>query len=141
MGVLNVGVDFGSAAAAADQARNPAPAGVYDLRVAEILLTDDHGQPLTTKKGKPQFIAVLEIFNSSNAALNGKKIKHWVMIPTNGDLSAVGFLVDFTKAIGKPWSGSSINTDEFLNQVCRANVSINKPDPSKSGFNNIESFI
>src|SRR3990172_6534874 len=127
MAQINVGVDFAGAQQASDAVRNPAPRGVYELRVAEILENDESGSPIKTKKGNPMFIANLEIFNAPNPELNGKKFRHYVMIPTQGNLSVVGFLVDFAKACGRPWSGSSIDPQMFLGATFRANVGITAP--------------
>jgi len=142
MTMINVGVDFAGAKQAAEAMRNPAPIGVYDLRVVEVLEKDENGEPLKTKKGNPMFIAIVEIFNSPAKELNGKKFRHYVMTPTSGNLSVAGFLVDFAEACGRPWNGATFDPQSCLGASFKANVGISAPrEEGKTGFNNIDSFI
>lgn len=137
MALINVGIDFAGAKEASDARMKPADPGVYNLRVVEVLENDANGNPLKSKKGNPQFIPVCEIFNSSNPAFNGKKIRQFITVPTGGDLSSVGFLVDFASACNRPWSGGSFDPQDFLNAEFVANVSVSEDGK----WNNIVSYV
>lgn len=128
--IIELGVNFTTAQEASNALMLPAPTGVYQLQVNGIEL----GQ---TKKGKQRLMWIMQIVNSTDSSLNGKKVSYFTNIPSAVDVSGVGFLVQITNALGKPWSGSVINTDDYLGLVCRANLGVS--DDGK--WNNIISFV
>ncbi len=130
MPVIEIGVDFNKAQIESEKVMLPAPAGVYALQVLNI-------ESGVTQKGKGRLMWIMQVVNSTDPTFNGKKVNYFTNIPTATELSGIGFLVQVTKALGKPWGGTSINTDDYIGSMCKANIGIS--DDGK--WNNIISFI
>jgi flavin-binding protein dodecin len=130
MAVINVGVDFESAQAAADEAMALAPEAVYDVQVMSV----EEGN---TKAGRPRLKFNLQIVNAPDPSVNGKKIGYFCNLPHQGDNSGVGFLIAICNGLGKPWVNDEIDTDAFVGCDARANVGISKDKK----WNEITSFV
>lgn len=129
--VIELGVDFNKAQKEADALMQPAPAGVYQLQVSSI----EAG--VSKNSGRGRLMWLMQIVNSSDPSFNGKKVTYFTNIPTATDTTGIGFLVQITNALKKPWNGTTINTDDYLGQICKANIGIS--DDGK--WNNIISFV
>lgn len=87
-----------------------------------------------TKKGRPQLTFELEVIEHSNPDFNGKKLFYYAPLPDGTNMKGIGFLVNITKALGKPWEGTKMNTEDYLTRSCVANV---EPDGE---YTKIKSF-
>lgn len=128
--IVEMGVDFNLAQKQSSLAMSPAPAGVYTLQVISV-------EGGVSKRGKGRLMWMLQIVNATEPTLNGKKVSYFTNIPTADDMTGVGFVVQLTKALGKPWNGTSLNTDDYIGLTASANVGVS-PDGK---WNNIISFI
>lgn len=128
--IIELGIDFNAAQKEAEKAMQPAPIGVYELQVSTI-------EPGVTKTGKGRLMWIMQIVNNADATLNGKKVSYFTNIPTPTDISGIGFLVQLTNALRKPWNGQSFNTDDYLGLTCRANLGISEDGK----WNNVVSFV
>ena len=132
---INLGIEHGEAEEEAKEAMKTLPPGTYDLSCIGC----KPGEYSKTKRPMLEF--EFEVVNSSE--WNGKKLRHTCPLPENGNNSGIGFLTEVTRALGNPWTGASINTEDYIQRSCQANV-INS-DPSKDAqgrtFANIKSFV
>ena len=128
--IVEMGVDFNLAQKQAELATAPAPTSVYTLQVTSV-------EAGVSKKGRGRLMWMLQIVNAVDPSLNGKKVSYFTNIPTHDDMTGVGFVVQLTKALGKPWNGTTLNTDEYLGLTATANVGVS-PDGK---WNNIISFV
>ena len=137
MGRVNVGVSIADAEDIARKQESPAPVGLYELQCIRCQDTDDEGNTLTTKKGRPQVVFHLAIVGASDPDLNGKTIRVYCPLPHNGDMTWISRLVNTTKGLGKPYSSLGFETEDYVGVSGRANVTI-----SKDGiWNEIESWL
>lgn len=128
--IIETGIDFGAAQAEAAKAMAPAPEAVYTLQVNSY----EAGE---TKKGQARLMWKVSIVESADPAFNGKNINHFTNLPDNGNMTGVGFLIDFLNAVGCPWEGSSFDPDIVIGKTCRANVGISEDGK----WNNVVSFV
>jgi len=110
----------------------PVPAGPYTFRVVSVEVS-------TSKKQNPMLVWSLDIIENPNPDYNGKSVKHYAVLPGEGQ-TKVGFalknLIDICKAVNKPYTGTSLTTEEYIGLTCKANVSI-----GDRGWNQIDSFV
>lgn len=94
------------------------------LENADYDFTVTGAEVTTTQKGRPQIKWQLTFLNPENGRKN--IITHNTVLPWNGpdgmDVSGVGILVAFCKAVGLPWSGTTIDTDAYIGRTGRATV-------------------
>jgi len=134
MPIVDLKTSFDDAKEESDKLMQPLPAGPYEVLCNACTLEQ-------YKSGRPCVKFEFSVVGNANPVLNGKKIFHSCPLPHNGTNSGLGFLVDVTKALGSPWAGSSINTDDYPGRTATANI-IQEPDkvnPAKL-YNNIKSF-
>lgn len=103
--------------------------GSYKLMCMEI----EAGE---SSKGRPQLKFTFNVADHPNADFNGKKLMYWCSLPHAGSSAGIGFLLDVTTALGKPWQGASLVTEDYIGMFCTANV-----DKNKQGYMNIVSFV
>ena len=129
--IVTVGIDFAAAQKEAEAQIAPAPTGVYTLQCADVKVGEK------AKSGRPMILWLFKIVNSPNPDLNGKTVRHRTIDPSDGDTSGIGFLTDVTAGLGKPWKGTSFNTDDYRGATCKVNLGISEDGK----WNNIDSFI
>lgn len=130
MPVIDLGINFETAAVEAEKFRNPAPDGIYQLQCKScgVHISD---------KGNQSLEWIFSIVNCPDQAINGKRVRKYTALPSGGSLSGIGFLVDITRALGRPWSGAQLTTEEYIGLTCTANLS--KTDDGK--WNEVDSFV
>lgn len=126
MPFVEVGLDFESA----EKISGPIPEGDYDVQVTSVTLGETG--PNSKVPGSPMLKWEFEVINSSNVNLNGRKLFLNMPIP-RGDGKGLNFLVATCKALGRPWSGQGLNTDDYLGRTCKAKVTI---EEYNGAFNN-----
>ncbi len=131
---INLGLSHEEANAESQEAMKTLPPGAYDLSCTGCK-PDQYGS------GRPCIQFEFEVVN--HAEFNGKKLRHSCPLPYQGSNSGIGFLVDVTTAMGVPWTGASINTEDYVSRSCRANVINSDPSKDDQGrvFANIKSFV
>lgn len=134
MPTIELGVDFNIAKEEDDKNRQPLKPGVYTMTCVAVEMGE-------SKKGRPMLIFDLETSSNSDAASNGKKFKSFCPLPHNGDNSGIGFLLNVTKALGKPWVGNQITTEDYIGLQCAANLADGKPNDDGHVFSQIKSFV
>ena len=130
MALIDVGVDFSMAQVEAEKSMKPAVKGVYELQVSSVELGE-------TKEGIPRLMFKLDIVNSPNPDYNGKGMTYFANLPHNGQLKGIGYLTQILSALGKPWTGTQLDTDSLIGLRCRANVGISKDGK----WNQVDSFV
>ena len=129
MPIIEVGETFSKGEEVSEKQRFKLPEEPFDLMCTVC-------QATTSSKGNPQVEFTLGTQGHTNPDFNGKKLMYWAPLPHDGNNRGIGFLVDITKALGKPWDGSSLNTEDYPTRTCRANIIIDK-----EGYNKIKSFV
>lgn len=122
---IDLGLDFEKAEAiVAEQRRAPTP-GDYTLQCTDIKPGVSGDQ--SKVPGRPMLNFELSIVN--NADFSGKKVFYNTMLPyadpLNGNkllTSGLGFLVDLTKALGQPWTGGKLRTEDYIGRTCNATL-------------------
>ena len=111
------------------------PIGSYTMVCTSV-------EQATSKNGRPRLDFMLEVVENGNPDFNGKGIRYFAPLPHEGNTKGMGFLTQVCVALGKPWAGASLNTEDYQGRTCTANVEQNpsKTDPTKI-FNNIKSFV
>lgn len=132
---INLGISHEEGEAEAKEAMKTLPPDAYDFNCVGCR----PGVYPTSKRPHIEF--ELEVVNS--AEWNGKKIKHKCPLPEDGNNSGIGFLTEVTRALGSPWTGTTFNTEDYVNRSCRANVINSNPEDDAQGrtFANIKSFV
>lgn len=115
MPIINLESSFDDAKIEGEKQKLKLPVGTHKVICKNAELKE-------SKKGTPQLEWTFEVVESQNKDLNGKQLKSWTPLPHNGNNRGIGFIVDLTAAFGKPWSGSEINTDDYIGQTCNVNV-------------------
>lgn len=139
MAIINTGMDFQEASEAVAEATSPAPAGPYSLQLIELAVENKSGEPYVDKNGLSFMIGRLEIVGNENASLNGKRVT-CLCYPPSDNVEDAGMsqgLIDLMNAVGKPYEGSSFDTDDYAGLQCEANLGIQKGGK----YNEIASFI
>ena len=116
MPLIEVGVDFNAAEEATKI--QPLPEGDYEFQIesAEIVQCGENSKT----PGRPMVKWTLRTINADDPQHNNRPLFYNTPLPwTNPqtgefDDSALGFLVALTKAVGRPWNGTSLNTDEYI---------------------------
>ena len=127
MPTVELGSDFSVAEEESKKAREKLPADAYDLMCTACEVVE-------SKKGTPQLRFSFEVQNNANPDFNGKKISHWCPLPHEGQ-AYLGFLVDVINALGKPWQGASLDTEDYPTRSCIANIVID------GDYNRIKGFV
>lgn len=130
MPLLDLGVSYNEAKVEGDKQKLRLTIGQYKLMCKEVALKK-------SSKDTPQAEWSFDVVDNVNPDFNGKQLKTWTPLPVNGNLKGIGFLVDVTAALGKPWTGDKLNTDDYITKTCLANIIIDE----KTGYNRIESFV
>jgi len=143
MPVIDLGVDYSSVE---DMDKfDPMPNGTYEFSVASI-------EEKTSQKGRPMLKWTFRIpFDGSE-----RKLSYFTVLPWQKDgewdLSGMGMLVSVTKALGRPWTGQSLSTEDFLGlggqmEVVQKPKQIKGPDgvytddPDGDVVNDIKKFV
>jgi len=143
MPTINLGVDFSDVKDS--DVFEPLPNATYDFTVYSV-------EEKTAASSRPMLKWVLTIIHEGkerklfyNTVLPWMKDGEW-------DLSGMGMLVGLTKALGKPWTGTQLSTEDYLGLAGRADVH-QKPkqikqsdgsyadDPSGGAVNDIRKFV
>lgn len=109
---IEIGIDFDTA----EKASGPIPDGDYDVQLVDSNLGETG--PNSKVPGTPKIDWIFEVINNSHSDYNGRKLFMTTVLSSNG----AGILVSLTKALGKPWSGTKIDTDDYLQHTCKAKV-------------------
>lgn len=112
---IEIGINFDEA----EKLSGPIPADDYDVQCtgAEVGETG----PNSKNPGTPKIDWEFSVINSSNPAFNGRRLFMSTIIP-HGDMKGLNFIVAATKAMGKKWSGSRLNTEDYIGSLCKAKV-------------------
>jgi len=85
----------------------PLPPGTYQFTVQSIEQT-------TSKEGRPMLKWIYAIVHDGK----NNKLSYYTVLPwlVNGqvDTGGVGMLVAATKAVGNPWTGQTLDTEDYL---------------------------
>ncbi len=132
---INLGLSHDEGEAQAKEAMKVLPPGTYEL----VCTGCKPGVYATSKRPHLEF--EFEVVNDSE--YSGKKLRHTCPLPENGNNSGIGFLTEVTRALGNPWTGASIMTEDYLQRGCSANVINSDPAKDTQGrtFANIKSFV
>lgn len=124
---IEIGLDFMAAEQEVTESRKPAEIGDYTLQVIEIRASASG--PTSKVPGRPMLGWELAIIG--HPTYNGKRVFYNTMLPyadpNNGNklnTSGISFLVDITKALGQPWQGGKLRTEEYIGKTCRATIGI-----------------
>lgn len=122
MPTIDLGVDFSSVK---DMDKFPVlPAGSAQFYVEQIETVKTG--PNSKTPGRPMLNWTLVFAHpdtGQKCPLTWRTVLPWIPPGTQEiDVSGCGNLVAVCKATGKPWAGSQINTDEYLNVSGSANV-------------------
>jgi hypothetical protein len=120
MPIVDLNVDFSTVQ---DEDKYPVvPNGEYDFTIVVC----DHAK---TQAGRPQIKWRLEVMDPET----GKPVKigyntvlPWITPEGQQDTGGVGLLVSLCKAVGRPWTGMQLNTDDYIGLSGRA-VVVQKP--------------
>lgn len=109
---LDIGCDFD----AAEKLSGAIPEGDYKVQVSEVKL----GETGANSKipGTPKIDWEFTVIEHQEFA--GRKL--FMTTPVSPDGKGLNYLVALTKALGKPWSGKSLNTENYVGLSCRARV-------------------
>ena len=129
MPTVKIGTAFAEGEEISEKQRLKLPDDAYVIMCTECVST-------TSSKGNPQLQFTFETQNNPNPDYNGKKLMYWAPLPHDGNNKGIGFLVDVTRALGKPWEGDSLNTEDYPTRTCTVNVIVDK-----EGYNKIKSFV
>lgn len=95
----------------------PMPNGTYEFTVAEV---DVQASKSSTPPGRPMLKWTLKFpFENSERQLSTYTVLPWV-VDEDQIVSGVGQLVAITKAIGQPWVGQKIVTEDYLGKKGKA---------------------
>ena len=143
MPTIDLGVDF-------EDVKNedqfePLPNATYDFTVASC-------EPKTALSGRPMIKWTFDIIYEGRA----RKLFHNTVLPWTKDgeldVSGIGMLVAVCKALGRPWSGGQITTEDYLGLAGACEV-YQKPkqvkdvtgqyvdDPEGGVVNDIKKFV
>lgn len=109
---IEIGIDFDTA----EKMSGPMPDGDYDVQCIDASLGETG--PNSKNPGTPKIDWQFEVINNSNPDYNGRRLFSTTVISQSGS----GSLVALTKALGKPWKGTKISTDDYLGCSCKAKV-------------------
>jgi len=85
----------------------PLPPGTYSFRVQSV-------EALTSKKGRPMLKWTYAIVHEAKEyKLSYYTVLPW-MVDGKVDTGGVGMLVSATKAVGLPWTGQQLVTEDYL---------------------------
>lgn len=103
----------------------PAPAGIYEIKIADATDIDKEGNPLKSKKsGCPMVKCRLEIVNAQE--WTGTTFWHYVTFMPKSQRGAT-MAVQFLKTIGEPWDGSiDVDPSAWLGRTFKAKVKLEK---------------
>jgi len=113
---IDVCIDFQKAEAEVEESRKPPAPSNYEARC--VAADVKNSGPNSKMPGRPYINWTVEIINSPD--FNGKKIFHMTQLPwanpDTGEIvtSGIGFLVDLTKAMNKPWVGGKLETSDYI---------------------------
>jgi len=143
MPVVDLNVDFETIKDA--DVFEPLPDGTYEFMVASC-------EAKTAKSGRPMLKWTFRVLHEGKQ----HNLFYNTVLPYMNkgelDLGGVGMLVAVCKALGKPWTGSAINTDDYLGSTGMAEI-YQKPkqslqpdgtyadDPSGIRVNDIKKFV
>jgi hypothetical protein len=146
MPVVDLGVDYTDVQN--EDKFEPLPGGTYDFTIAAV-------ESKQSAKGRPMIKWKLAVnHDGQRRVLFYNTVLPWDN-PETGELDAggVGMLVGLCKAVGKPWTGSSIDTDSYVGLGGTAEV-VQKPgrsqdpatgewveDPNADPQNDVKKFV
>jgi len=139
---IEIGLDFAEAEREVEEQRRPASQGDYTLQVDAPPDLKASGQQ-SKSPGRPYLNWRLSIINDSS--FQGKKVFYSTPLPwTNPttqqlETSGINFLVDLTKALGKPWAGGKLQTEAYVGLTCKARVGV-KMDNKGQPQNEVQLF-
>ena len=134
MAKVELGMDFNSAQGAVDEERKQVPTGTYRGRCFKCELTQTG--PKSKSPGRPMLVFHMELVNAGE--FDGKEFRYWAVLPHGDTQTGLGNLIAATNALGKPWEGSSIDTDDYLSKEAEINL-VNEPTENGS-FTSIKSL-
>ena len=119
--MIDVGIDF-SAAEEASKIQ-PLPEDDYTLQIEKV----EEREAKTS--GRPMLNWTLSVVNAEDPKHNGRKIFYNTMLPYRDDsgeliTKGVGFLVDFVKASGQTWEGTSLDPESLVGNTLGATIGI-----------------
>jgi len=147
MPIVDLNVDFSQVQ---DEDKYPVvPNGEYDFTIVAC----DHA---TTQAGRPQIKWRLEVMDPDTnkpVKIGYNTVLPWVTPEGKQDAGGVGLLVSLCKAVGLPWTGTQLDTDDYIGRIGRAVVVqkpgrvqneegkwVNDDDPSNK-VNDIKKFV
>ena len=134
MAKIELGMDFNTADNAVKEERKSVPTGTYRSRCFKCELTQTG--PKSKSPGRPMLVFHMELVNAGE--FDGKEFRYWAVLPHGDVQTGLGNLIAATTALGKPWEGSSIDTDDYLMKEAEINL-MEEPSPNGT-FTAIKSF-
>ena len=128
---IDLGIDFETAEKEVAESRKPVAIGDYSIQVTDI--KPGVGGESSKNPGRPLLNWELSIIGHPD--YTGKKLFYNTSLPwadpSNGNrllTSGLNFLTDLTKALGHPWAGRAIQTEQYIGLTCHVTVghTINK---------------
>ena len=143
MPVIDLGVDFTDVKDM--DVFEPLPNGTYDFIVASV-------EPKKSAAGRPMIKWTFKVNHE------GKEYKLFynTVLPyfhdNEWDMGGVGMLVSTTKALGKPWTGQTLETEDYIGlsgacEVMQKPKQVKQPDgsyaddPNGAVVNDINKFV
>lgn len=118
--LVEIGATFKEAEKAAEF--KTVPSGVYQLQCVDVTPF------IGAKTGRPCLKWRFETIGQANPELNKVSIFNNTPLPHEGEFSGVGFLVDTTSALGKPWTSDKMETNDYIGKQAKANVVLITPN-------------
>jgi hypothetical protein len=134
MAKINLGMDFNQAEGAVSEERKGVPTGTYRARCFKVEVTETG--PNSKKPGRPMLVFNMELVASGE--FDGKEFKYWAVLPWGDVQTGLGNLIDATTALGKPWEGNEIDTDDYL--MKEAEINLEEKISPNGTFTSIKSF-
>lgn len=124
--------DFDAQVKIAEAEQSPAPAGRYKLQIKSCDGT------AISKTGNPQAIISMEIIQSVDPLLNGKKITEWCPLEREDGSWPMSFkLVNLLQAVNRPYVAGQWDDQSCVNGICDVNLIVDE----KFNSNKIQSFV
>ena len=124
---IDLGIDFETAEKEVAESRKPVTPGDYTVQVTNITPGQSGSESKTP--GRPYLNWELTVVGHSE--FTGKKVWMITSLPwadaSNGNrllTSGINFLVDITKALGQPWQGGKLRTEEYHGRTCKATIGL-----------------
>ena len=152
MPTINLGVDY--ATVEHEDVIKPMPGGTYPFTVADV------EEAISKASGRPMLKWSFRVpYENGERRMTSYSVLPWEK-DGEMDMSGVGMLVSITKALGLPWTGQELVTEDYLGRGGTMEVKqkhpqvkdeelgsatygkyVNDPDPDATPVNDIKKFV